>query len=107
MLKYKGYLGVTEYDEVGKIFTGEVAGLAAVITFQGRTPEELEASFRESIDLYLKMCAEDGIQPEKTYSGRFNVRIDPELHREIAIKAMLENKSINELVNEALRRCLS
>ncbi len=107
MLKYKGYYGLTEYDEVGKIFTGEVAGLASVITFQGRTPDELESSFHESIDLYLKMCEEDGVKPEKTYSGRFNVRIDPELHREIAIKAMMEKKSINDLVNEALRRCLS
>lgn len=107
MLKYKGYIGITEYDEVGKIFTGEVAGLASVITFQGRTPDELEASFRESIDLYLQMCAEDGVKPEKSYSGRFNVRIDPELHREIAVKAMVEKRSINDLVNEALRRCLS
>ena len=106
MMKYKGYIGIAEYDDVGKIFTGEVAGLAAVITFQGRTPEELEASFRESIDLYLEMCKEDGINPEKSYSGRFNVRIDPELHRNLAVKAMKNKKSINELVNEALRRCL-
>ncbi len=107
MLKYKGYVGIAEYDDVGKIFTGEVAGLTAVITFQGRTPEELEASFRESIDLYLQMCAEDGVKPEKTYSGKFNVRIDPELHRELAVKALMEKKSINDLVNEALRRCLT
>jgi predicted HicB family RNase H-like nuclease len=106
MLKYKGYIGVAGYDDVGKIFTGEVAGLASVITFQGRTPEELEASFHESVDLYLELCREDGVKPEKTYSGRFNVRIDPELHRELAVKAMLEKKSINDLVIEALRRCL-
>jgi predicted HicB family RNase H-like nuclease len=107
MLKYKGYIGVVEYDDTGKIFTGEVAGLTSVITFQGRTPEELEASFRESIDLYLQMCAEDGVKPEKTYSGKFNVRIDPELHRELAVKALMEKKSINDLVNEALHRWLS
>jgi predicted HicB family RNase H-like nuclease len=107
MLKYKGYAGVAEYDDIGKIFTGEVVGLASVITFQGRTPEALESSFRESIDIYLEMCAEDGVKPEKAYSGKFNVRIDPELHREIAVRAMVEKKSINDLVNEALRRCLS
>jgi predicted HicB family RNase H-like nuclease len=107
MLKYKGYVGIAEYDDAGKIFTGEVVGLTAVITFQGRTPEELEASFRESIDLYLEMCQEDGIKPEKTYSGRFNVRIDPALHRELAVKALQEKKSINDLVNDALRRCLA
>ena len=48
MLKYKNYLGIVEYDAEGKIFTGEVLGLRDVITFQGRTPEELEGSFHES-----------------------------------------------------------
>ncbi len=59
MFVYKGYVGVVEYDSTGKIFTGEVPGLADVITFQGRTSEELTASFHESIDLYQEMCAED------------------------------------------------
>jgi predicted HicB family RNase H-like nuclease len=55
MLKYKNYLGLVEYDAEGKTFTGEVLGLRDVITFQGRTPEELEDSFRQSIDFYLEM----------------------------------------------------
>ena len=104
MLKFKNYLGVVEYDDIGKIFTGEVVGIRSVITFQGRTPEELEQSFRNSIDLYLEMCAEDGISPEKSYSGRFNVRIPPQLHREIARKAVIEGKSMNDLVEEALQK---
>jgi predicted HicB family RNase H-like nuclease len=104
MLKYKNYFGVVEYDDAGKVFTGEVAGIRSVITFQGRTPEELEQSFRNSIDLYLEMCAEDGVSPEKSYSGRFNVRIPPQLHREIARKAMIEGKSMNDLVEEALQK---
>jgi predicted HicB family RNase H-like nuclease len=106
MLKYKNYSGIIEYDDIGKIFTGEVVGIHTVITFQGRKPEELEQSFRDSIDLYLEMCKEDGIPPEKTYSGRFNVRIPSQLHREIAIKAEVEGKSMNELVEEALYNIL-
>ena len=77
MMKHKGYYGFAEYDDTGKIFTGEVAGLTAVVTFQGRTPEELEASFRESIDLYLEMCKEDSINPEKSYSGLNQGRLLP------------------------------
>jgi predicted HicB family RNase H-like nuclease len=53
MLKYKNYIGVVEYDAEGKIFTGEVVGLRDVITFQGRTTEDLEDSFRQSVDFYL------------------------------------------------------
>lgn len=106
MLKYKGYSGIVEYDADGKIFTGEVIGLRSVITFQGRTPEELETSFRESIDLYLDMCSDDGVSPEKPYSGRFNIRITSELHREIVQKAASERKSLNEWVAEALEKSI-
>lgn len=104
MLKYKGYLGDMEYDPDGKIFTGEVIGLRAAVTFQGRAADELEASFRQSIDLYMKMCEEDGIAPEKPYSGRFNVRISPELHREIAMCAASERKSLNEWVVDTFEK---
>ena len=105
MLKYKGYVGIVEYDPDGKIFTGEVIGMRAVVTFQGRTPEELEASFREAVDVYLQMCEEDGVPPEKPYSGRFNLRISPELHRELAMRAAAEPKSLNEWVSQALENC--
>jgi len=106
MLKYKNYLGMVEYDAEAKIFTGEVIGIRSVITFEGRSPEEIERAFREAIDLYLEMCAEDGVKPDKPYSGRFNLRIDPELHREIALRAAQERKSLNEWVSEALNRSL-
>lgn len=104
MLKYKGYTGIVEYDAEGKIFTGELIGLRSVITFQGRNPEELETSFRESIELFLDMCKEDGVTPEMPYSGRFNIRIPSELHREIVIRAAADRKSLNEWVTEALEK---
>ena len=106
MLAYKSYSGVVEYDETGKIFTGEVIGLRDVVTFQGRTADELERSFREAIDFYLEMCAKDGILPEKPYSGRFNIRLTPELHRQIAQRATMRKVSLNQWVSDALKRAL-
>jgi len=102
MLKYKNYVGVVEYDAEGKIFTGEVIGLRDVIAFQGRTPEELEESFRQSVDFYLEMCARDNVSPQKPFSGRFNVRLDPELHRQLALRAAQEKVSLNEWVIHTL-----
>lgn len=95
-----------EYDSDGKIFTGEVLGLRAVITFEGRTPEELEESFRQSVDLYLEMCARDGVSPERPFSGRFNLRLDPELHRRIAEQAGSERVSLNDWVRRTLQSAL-
>lgn len=105
MLKYKNYIGDNlEYDANGKIFTGEVLGLRTVLTFQGRTPDEIEKSFTETIELFLAMCKEDGVSPERPYSGKFNVRIPPELHREIALQSTSERISINEWVIETFNK---
>jgi predicted HicB family RNase H-like nuclease len=86
MLRYRNYTGIVEYDPDGKIFTGEVIGVRDVTAFQGRTPEEIEQSFRASVEFYLEMCQQDGISPQKPFSGRFNVRLSPEVHRQIAEK---------------------
>ena len=102
MLKYKNYVGVVEYDAEGKIFTGEVVGLRDMVTFQGRTPEELEDTFRQSVDFYLELCARDNVSPQKPFSGRFNVRLDPELHRQLALRAAQEKVSLNEWVIHTL-----
>jgi len=106
MLRYKHYSGIVEYDDHGKIFTGEVIGLKDVITFQGRTAEELERSFRESIDFYLELCARDGASPDRPFSGRFNLRISPELHRRIAETAVRERKSQNQWIVETIEKSL-
>lgn len=106
MLKYKNYTGIVEYDADSKIFTGEVLGLRDVVTFEGRTPEELENSFHESVDLYLEMCERDNVEPQKPYSGRFNLRIAPDLHRKIAERAAGEHLSLNEWVQHTLEDSL-
>lgn len=70
-MKYKGYQGAVAYDEEAKIFHGEVLGLKDMITFQGRTVDELEKAFRDSIDDYLEFCAKKGRNPEKPFSGNY------------------------------------
>lgn len=106
MLHYKNYSGIVEYDDEGKIFTGEVFGLRDVITFQGRSPEELENSFQRSIDFYLELCAEDGVEPDRAFSGRFNIRIDPAIHRQLAARAAQNRVSLNQWVADTLIHAL-
>lgn len=103
MMEYKGYIGVIEYDHDAKIFHGDIINIKDVITFQGTSVEELDKAFKESIDDYLDWCLSEGSQPEKPYSGKFNVRLSPELHREVAIKAKKMKLSINSFVEKALK----
>ncbi|MEW6750884.1 MAG: type II toxin-antitoxin system HicB family antitoxin [Candidatus Latescibacterota bacterium] len=102
-MQHKGYAAKVEYDDEAGIFHGEVLNLRDVITFQGRTVAELRRAFRESVEDYLDFCAERGEAPEKPYSGRFVVRIDPALHKAIATRARLADKSLNAWLQDLLR----
>jgi predicted HicB family RNase H-like nuclease len=48
MIQYKGYMGKVEFDDEADIFRGEVIGLRDMITFQGRTVDEVKRAFRET-----------------------------------------------------------
>ncbi|GAA4180119.1 type II toxin-antitoxin system HicB family antitoxin [Gryllotalpicola koreensis] len=41
---------------------------------------------------------------DRSYSGKFNVRIPPELHRRLAIEAAEQKVSLNRLVSDRLSR---
>ena len=102
MMKYKGFIGKVEYDDEFHIFAGSVINTRTVITFQGTTVAQIEEEFRASIDDYLEWCKEDGIEPERPYSGKFNVRVSPETHRRAAIKSKLMGMSLNSFVEKAI-----
>jgi predicted HicB family RNase H-like nuclease len=102
MLDYKGYKGQVEFDQEAGLFHGEVVDTRDVITFQGTSVHELEQAFRDSIDDYLEFCAERGEEPDKPFSGRLMVRLDPELHRSLYVEARGTGKSLNQLINERL-----
>jgi predicted HicB family RNase H-like nuclease len=102
MMEYKGYLGTVEYDAEEKLFHGDIVNTKDVITFQGTTVEEIENAFKDSIDDYLAWCKEEGTEPEKPYSGRFNLRLSPELHRNLAMRARKLKMSINSFVEKVI-----
>jgi predicted HicB family RNase H-like nuclease len=63
MLQYKGYVGTIEADEGA--FSGRVAGLRDVVTFEGETFAEIEQAFRDSVDDYLTFCTARGEPPDR------------------------------------------
>ncbi len=102
MMNYKGYIGKVEYDDANRVFTGSVVNIKTVITFHGSTVDEIEEEFKASVDDYLAWCKEDGIEPEKPYSGKFNVRFTPELHQKAAIGAKILGISLNSFVEKSV-----
>ena len=106
MMEYQGYHAQIEYDAEDGIFVGKVFGLADSLNFHGTSVSELEEMFHQSVDNYLKMCAETGKTPEKEFKGSFNIRISPELHKEISLHAAQEGITLNQYVLRALEESL-
>ena len=75
-----------------------------VITFQGRSVDEIKSAFRASGDDYLAFCAERGEEPDKPFSGRLMLRLPKDLHRDVFVGARREGKSLNQYVVDHLRR---
>jgi len=106
MMEYKGYFAKVEFDDDAGIFHGEVINLRDVITFEGETVKEIRQAFQDSVDDYLDFCRKRGENPEKPYSGKFVVRVEPELHKRVTIEARKTGKSLNVWVNDAISKAL-
>ena len=98
-----GYSAKIEYDAELDIFRGEILGLSGGADFYGKNPQELREEFQISLRVFLDVCKEKSIEPRRNYSGKFNLRIPPDLHEKLAIVAQAEGKSINALAHEALQ----
>ena len=104
MMSLDGYDAKIEYDADLDLFRGEILGLNGGADFYGKSPKELRAEFKKSLQVFLDVCREKGLDPRRNYSGKFNLRISPDLHEKLAIVAQAEGKSINAVAQEALRQ---
>ena len=102
MMEYKGYIGVVEFDDEAGIFHGEVVNTRDVITFQGKSVAEIKKAYRASVDEYLEFCKERGEEPDRPFSGKLVLRMEPSLHRALAVEARRGKKSLNSLIVEKL-----
>ncbi len=102
IMEVAGYKAKIEYDPELDQFRGEILGLNGSADFYGKSPASLRKEFKNSLRVFLEVCEEKNLSPTKQYSGKFNLRIPPRLHSEIAARATAENKSINQWVSEAL-----
>lgn len=106
-MTHDGYVAAIEYDEDAGLFHGEVVNTRDVLTFQGRTVDELKTAFADTVADYLDWCRERGKEPERPFSGHFTVRVAPDLHRRAAAAAARRGKSLNRFVAEVLERMAS
>jgi len=106
LLKYKGYFGSFEASIEDNCLFGKLEFIRSLVTFEGKTVQALEASFKEAIDSYLETCGKQNIEPEKPLKGNFNVRIGQERHIAAAVTAKEIGKNLNQFVSIAIDEAL-
>ncbi len=103
-MKYKGYIGSVCFSEKDSVFYGKVEGINGLVNFEGDSVKVLTESFHEAVDDYLEFCREEGIEPQKSYSGSLNVRISPEVHCQVAALARQSGITINAFIRRAVEK---
>lgn len=101
-MTYKNFLGSISFSAEDEVFYGKVEEITGLVTFEGTSVEELRISFQEAVDDYIELCNQTGEDPQKTYTGVFNVRVRSELHRAISRKALQCQISLNKAVEKAI-----
>ena len=100
-----GYRAVISYDPEIEMFRGEFVGLNGGADFYARDADSLKREGQASLELFLKMCAEDGVAPRKAH-GKFALRLDPEIYRQASIAAAANGQSLNAFIANAVQRAV-
>lgn len=104
IMTYKGFYGTIHYSDEDKCLYGHIVGISDTVSYEGTTIDEITADFRLAVDHYIEVCEEMGKTPLKSAKGSFNVRIGRETHLKALIKADAENKTLNQVVREAVEK---
>ncbi|MDE8343933.1 MAG: type II toxin-antitoxin system HicB family antitoxin [Acidocella sp.] len=102
VLEIEGHKAVVQFDPEIGMFRGEFLGLNGGADFYADSVEGLRREGKVSLQTFLDTCRERGIEPFRSFSGKFNVRIPGELHAEAVQAAAARGVSLNDLVREAL-----
>ena len=102
VMKYKDYVGSVHYSADDEVFYGKIEGINDSVSFEGLSVLELKEAFKDAVEDYLELCRVNDKEPDKTYKGSFNIRISPNLHKQAVERALIEGKSLNQYIEDAI-----
>jgi len=106
-MKYKDFLGSVEVCLKDKCLHGKILFINDLVTYEAADLNSIKKEFIEAVDDYIETCESLKIEPFKSFSGSFNVRIGSELHQKLATYAVKNNVKINTVVKDAIKEYLS
>jgi len=105
-LKFRDFIGSVHFSAEDEVFYGRIEGINDLVTFEASTVTKLKKAFKAAVEDYVGLCKEAGKEIFKSFKGSFNVRVNPELHSKAFEHAILEGKTLNQFVKEAIEQKL-
>ena len=88
LMTVDGYSAKIEYDAETDLFRGEILGLSGGADFYGVNPDQLRIEFKRSLDVFLEVCREKGIEhadyPDYVFAFHDGEEIGPRMLSRIA-----------------------
>lgn len=106
-MEYKEYQGSVEIDLGTNLLFGKILFVNDLVTYEAKTVAALRKAFREAVDDYLDTCRQLGRTAQLPFSGVFNVRVGPDLHRAAAVRAQKDGVKLNAVMVTALEHYLN
>src|SRR5213592_3580532 len=102
------YVKFVEWSEEDGCFIGRCPGLfdGAV---HGSDEAKVYKELCDTVEEWIELLHKDGVPlpkatADRKFSGKFVVRVEPDLHRRLALKAQASGESLNSLVTKALAK---
>lgn len=101
---YRGFQAVVEYEDDALYV--RVLHIDDVLVAKCERVSEVDGALKDLVDAYIEDCAELGKEPSKPFSGTFNVRVGPELHRRAAMAAAEDGQTLNAWIAASIQEKL-
>ena len=111
MKKKDHYLKIVEWSDEDQCYIGSIPGWIGKCC-HGDNEEDVYRQLCRILEEWIEIYKEDDMPlpssiSGKKYSGKFQLRVDSDLHKALAIKAMQENESLNRFCGKILRNTIS
>ncbi len=99
--------GSVHYSQSDEVFFGKIEGIDDLVTFEGQSVAQLKLAFHEAVHDYIEIAKANGRTPEKSYRGSLNIRLKPEVHKKANRLALINGKTLNQFINDAIEHEIS
>lgn len=104
------YLKIVEWSEKDHCYVGTAPGLI-IGGVHGKSQKKVFDELCEAVEEAIQILQKEGrplpaATANKKYSGKIALRIPPQLHKTLAMKAFQDGESVNKLIQHELEEAI-